>query len=245
MTSRRVLRILTAALFLVAGSVRAQEWTNTAEIYVLGAGLSGTTGIGPAEIKVSATFDQILSNLQFGAMANYRGESPTFAVAADVMYTSLATTVEGPAGLNSAKVDAKEWLVTAAASWRVTPGFELLAGLRLTSLDNTLTLTRRSGAETSASLTNTWVDPIVGMRARLPVGKSWSLAGYADLGGFGVGSDFTWMLQGRVNWQISRVVGLGLGYRVLYQNYASGDGNDAFKWNVTTQGPLLALGARF
>ncbi len=247
MKARTILGLLVAGPLLLAADARGQAegWTNTAEIYVLGAGLSGTTGIGPAEIDVSATFDQILSNLQFGAMVAYRGESPTFAVTADVMYASLATTADGPAGPGSARVDAKEWLVTAVASWRVTRAFEALAGLRLTSLDNTLTLTDRSGAEGSASLTKTWVDPVVGMRVRIPLGERWSVAAYGDLGGFGVGSSFTWMVQARVNWRLSRVVVVGLGYRVLYQDYETGSGLDAFTWNVTTQGPLAAIGARF
>ncbi len=246
--ARTALGFLFAGPLLLAAPARGQAegWKNAAEVYVLGAGLSGTTGIGPAEIKVSATFDQILSNLQFGAMAAYRGESPTFAVTADVMYTSLATTVDGPlVGVLSARVDAKEWLVTATASWRVTPVFEALAGLRLTSLDNTLTLTTDSGVEQAASLTKTWVDPVVGVRVRVPLGARWSVAAYGDLGGFGVGSSFTWAAQVRVNWQVSRVVFVGLGYRILYQDYKTGSGSDAFTWNVTTQGPLAALGARF
>jgi hypothetical protein len=36
------------------------------------------------------------------------------------------------------------------------------------------------------------------------------------------------MLQGRVNWQMSRVVGLGLGYRALYQDYSTGSGTYYF-----------------
>jgi hypothetical protein len=94
-------------------------------------------------------------------------------------------------------------------------------------------------------LTKTWVDPILGMRGRLPIGEKWSLEGYGDVGGFGVGSDFTFLVQARVSWQASRVLRVGLAYRVLYQDYETGSGLERFKWNVTTQGPLLALGMRF
>lgn len=245
--SLNVLGNLGLFLVLLAPTVRAEEpvWTNTAELYVLGAGLSGTMGIGPAEVKVAATFDQILSNLEFGAMVNYRGESPTFAVGADVMYTALGATTDGPTGRREAKVEAKEWLATVAASWRITRGFEVLGGARLTSLKNALILTDPSNAERRIELTKTWIDPILGMRARLPIGEKWSVEGYADIGGFGAASSFTYLAQARVNWQASRVVRLGLAYRVLYQDYATGSGADAFKWNVTTQGPLVALGARF
>lgn len=238
---------LAVCALAAAPRARAEDapWTNTAELYVLGAGLSGTMGIGPAEVKVSATFDQILSNLEFGAMANYRGESRTFAVGADVMYTSLGATTEGPTGRREAKVEAKEWLATVAASWRVSRGFEVLGGARLTSLTNALVLTDPAGVERRVELTKTWVDPILGMRARLPVGKKWSLEGYGDVGGFGAASSFTYLVQARVSWQASRVVRLGLAYRVLYQDYETGSGLEAFTWKVTTQGPLVALGVKF
>lgn len=227
-------------------TARAEEpaWTNTAELYVLGAGLSGTMAIGPAELKVAATFDQILSNLEFGAMAKYRGESRTFAVGADVMYTSLGATTEDMTG-RRAKVEAKEWLATVGASWRITRGFEALGGVRLTSLTNALILTDPSGTEGRVELTKTWVDPLLGMRARLLIGEKWSLVGYGDVGGFGVGSDFTFLVEGRVSWQASRVLRVSLAYRLLYQDYESGSGLDFFKWNVTMQGPVVALGARF
>ena len=246
---RRTLALLLACPLLLASGARAQTdaWKNTAELYFLGAGMSGTVGVGPVETHVAATFDQILSNLQFGAMVNYRGESPTFAVTADVMYTALGTTVNGPAvGFLTAKVDADMLIATVTAAYRPSKVVDLFGGLRLTSLKTTLVLTPAVGNNVrTGQLTETWVDPVIGLRVKAPIGKGWSLEGYGDLGGFGVGSDFTWILQARVNWQISRVVHAGLGYRFLYQNYATGSGADTFKWNVTTQGPLVAIGASF
>jgi hypothetical protein len=240
--------LLLAGPLLLAGSAHAQTdgWKNTAEVYFQGAGMSGSVGVGPLETHVSATFSQILDNLQFGAMANYRGESPTFAVTADVAFFALGTTVTRPAaGFLTAKVDADEWLVTATAAYRASKTVDVLAGLRLTSLTDTLVLTPNVGAARTAKLTKTWVDPILGVRVKEPIGKGWSLEAYGDLGGFGVGSNFTWMLQGRLNWQASKAFRLGIGYRWLDQDYESGSGSDHFKWNVLTQGPIVAAGVKF
>ena len=66
-----------------------------------------------------------------------------------------------------------------------------------------------------------------------------------DIGGFGVGCDLTWQATARVNWQVSHVFRLGLGYRWLDQDYESGTGSDTFTWNVLTQGPLVAAGVTF
>jgi hypothetical protein len=48
-----------------------------------------------------------------------------------------------------------------------------------------------------------------------------------------------------VNWQVSRTVRVGIGYRWLDQDYESGSGSDTFRWNVLSQGPLVAAGLKF
>ena len=247
--SRFVVRIgisLSMSVF-AAGSALAQssDWKNTAEVYFMGGAMSGTAVAGPVEAEVSLSPSQLLENLQFGAMLNYRGEAEKFAVTADVVFMGLGASRESTNGLQTTKVDVDEWFVQAHGSWRVTPLVEALGGLRFTSISGTVVLTPVRGNVQSADLSKSWIDPIIGVRAKAPVGKGWSLEGYGDIGGFGVGCDLTWMLQGRVNWQISPVVGVGLGYRALYQDYGSGSAADVFKWKVTVQGPLGAVNVSF
>ena len=196
-------------------------------------------------MKVAATFQQILENLQFGAMVNYRGESRTFAITADVMYCNWARRSTARKASSRRRWTPRSGSPPVTANYRASGIFDVFAGARLTSLTDSLELTGVLGGSRSAELSETWVDPILGARAKVPVGKGWSLEGYGDLGGFGVGSDFTWMLQGRVTWQVSRVVGVAVGYRALYQDYETGSGTDHFKWKVTTQGPLVAINVSF
>jgi len=246
MKMHRRLALLLALPLLSAGSALAQSgsWKNTAELYFQGASMSGTTGIGPVEAQIDLPFSKILSNLEFGAMAHYRGESRTFAVTADVMFSALGATQDGTNGLQTTKVSADEWLVTATANWRATEFVDVFAGARFTSITDTITLTPFTGNVRTGKLSQSWVDPVVGVWAKVPIGSGFSLEAYGDIGALG-GSDFTWMLQGRVNWQLSRVVGFGLGYRALYQDYSTGSGTDYFLWKVTTRGPLLAANVSF
>ncbi len=230
-----------------AGGALAQSggWTNTAELYFMGPAMSGTTGVGPVEAHIDLPADKVLDNLQFGALLNYRGEAPTWAVSGDVVFMGLGATRDGERGLLTAKVDADEWIVTAWGSWRVSPVFEVLGGVRFTSLTATVVLTPFTGNAQTGESTKSWIDPIVGARVKAPIGKGWSLEGYGDVGGFGIGSDLTWCLTGRVNWQVSPSMGVGAGYRVLYQDYETGSGADLFRWKVTTQGPLVAVNVSF
>jgi hypothetical protein len=236
-----------AVFLLAAGGALAQsgEWKNTAEVYFMGGAISGTTTIGPVVAQVDLSASQLINNLQFGAMLNYRGETEKYAVNADVVFMALGASREGTYGLQTTKVDADQWIVQAHGSWRTSETFETLAGLRFTSIADKVVLTPFTGNTRSAELTKSWVDPIFGMRAKVPMGKGWSVEGYGDIGGFGVGCDLTWMLQARVDWQASQVVGFGVGYRALYQDYSSGSGVDAFKWRITMQGPLAAVNVSF
>jgi hypothetical protein len=75
------------------------------------------------------------------------------------------------------------------------------------------------------------------------------LALEGSVGGFGVGSDFAWYVQGLIGY------GFGLfedddatvfgGYRTLYQDYEDGHGNSKFEWDITLQGPVVGLQIAF
>ena len=62
-----------------------------------------------------------------------------------------------------------------------------------------------------------------------------------DIGGFGVGSDFTWNAITFIDYRLWKHVSILGGYRALYQNYKNGSGIDEFKFDVTMHGPILAL----
>jgi hypothetical protein len=62
-----------------------------------------------------------------------------------------------------------------------------------------------------------------------------------DIGGFGVGSDFTYNAIGLVEYKPWKHVSFLGGYRVLYQNYKDGSRIDEFKFDMTMHGPVLAV----
>jgi hypothetical protein len=91
-----------------------------------------------------------------------------------------------------------------------------------------------------------WLDPLVGARALFDLSKHWMLSLHGNVGGFGVGSDFTWETLCGIGYRFrlfskennARVVG---GYRAVHQDYKDGSGNDKFEWDVTLHGPILGL----
>ena len=91
----------------------------------------------------------------------------------------------------------------------------------------------------SASDSETWVDPIVGLRGRINLSPDFYLAGWGMIGGFGVSSEFFWDAMGGLGYQVSDSFSLFGGYRGLSVDYK----HDGFVFDVDMNGPIL--GATF
>jgi hypothetical protein len=235
--------VVACAALLGAGSAAAQDgaggWDHSLMVYMLGAAMDGTITVGPAAGDVDVSFSDIASNLELGGMASYRGERGDFAVLGDVIFMGLGAT---KTGAHDAKVDVDvdQWVVEIDAAWRLASGFELLAGARYVSLATDVSV---SGplADRQADVTKEWVDPVVGLQMRTPLGRGWSFVGRADIGGFGVGSDFAWQAVAGVRVGLSPGSSLLLAYRAIDVDYESGSGADYFRYDMLTQGPMVGF----
>lgn len=96
-------------------------------------------------------------------------------------------------------------------------------------------------APTSFSANKDWVDPIIGVRAQWNINDKWFLAGKSDIGGFGVGSDLTWTMQGTVGYNFTEKVSAELGYRYMDTDYEDG----AFTYDMAEAGIYTGLNIKF
>lgn len=87
-----------------------------------------------------------------------------------------------------------------------------------------------------------WVDPLIGVRGRVETPLPIYFPLYADFGGAGFGraSQVTWQFYGAVGLSLNRV-GLELGYRHLYIDFAS----EELNLQIHTSGPQLGATFRF
>jgi hypothetical protein len=68
---------------------------------------------------------------------------------------------------------------------------------------------------------------------------------YTEIGGFGLGSTFTWQIFPTLGIKLTRSASIELGYRWLDLDYATGEGLSEFRYDVLTQGPVVGFGFRF
>ncbi len=87
----------------------------------------------------------------------------------------------------------------------------------------------------------TWIDPILGGRVGVDLGRRWRADLAADFGGFGAGSDFSWNVLGRVGYRITPRWTAELGYRALGVDFDAG----SFVTDLSYRGPVLGLAYRF
>lgn len=127
--------------------------------------------------------------------------------------------------------------------------FEILAGGRYWHVNNELDLNGPSGNLSSQiDQSQNWFDFIVGGRARLDFYKKLFLELRSDVGGFNLSfsSKFSWNIIAVAGYELPRYHMIPLiGFRALYDNYASGSGNSRFDAKTWMYGPVLGVAFKF
>lgn len=255
-----------AALLCVAGSAAphaaddlvADEWQVQLTPYFWAMALEGDTKVRGIKGEPDVSFQDIWDNLDYAVMLEGEVRKGRFGAFANTIYADLGSDADTD-GINI-KADA-------TASWSGVGGFYRLgpwtvlpeagalapkvvvdpyAGVRYTYLD--LKLKVRNGGP-QGSDDQDWLDPILGLRTLWQIGENWSVTALGDIGGFGVGSDFTWQAAGMVGYSFDLFgednARFLAGYRALYQDYSSGSGDNEFEWKMTLHGPILGLAIAF
>ena len=219
-----------------AQSVPDDEWNVFVAPYLMGAAMSGTTTVRGLEVDVDVSASDILSNLQFGAMGVAAARKGEWGFGTDLIWMALGTTVR------ETNVDFNQGAFAFYGLRRLSAAAELTFGLRVNTLQGELTF---KGPDITRNQNKTWVDPIVGVNFQTPTRRRVKLRLYTEVGGFGAGSDFTWQVFPDLSVNLTKTASLEFGYRWLDLDYATGEGNEQFKYDVLTQGPVLGFGFQF
>lgn len=81
-----------------------------------------------------------------------------------------------------------------------------------------------------------WLDPIVGGRVVWDINPKWNALVAANVGGFGVGTDFSAEIRLGVEYRMAKWIGLVVGFEALYFDY-----DDEFEMQQWTYGPTIGL----
>ena len=232
--------VLAAGLPHTASALESTGWDHSILLYLMGPSIEGEVGVGPITGDVDLDPSDVLENLEFGAMVGYRAQKERWSVLVDLIYMDLAQGGMGDRGLATAEVGFDQLTLGFSGGYAIGRGTDVLFGVRWFDVSGDIRLESPINSQ-RADFGDDWLDPLVGLRWEAPLGERWRFVGLGDVGGFGVGSDFTWQVSLSFHARISKSISALLGYRHLDIDRESGSGPDRFLMKVSESGPAVGL----
>ncbi len=229
-----------------------RSWEYVLEPYLLATSIDGEASLGRISgVPVDVSFSDILENLDMAGMLNFEAQHNSgWGVIMDYAFMNLsADTNVGFGGVIDAGVRQHIFEGLVSRHLDVTRGdMEFYGGIR--RWDNRITASFDPAifpGSPSSRIDESWVDPIIGLRWTTLISERWKLRLRGDVGGFNVGSSFTWSGSATALFHMTERLDLHIGYRAIDVDYDNGKApdNGFFEYNTTTHGPLVGLKIKF
>lgn len=216
------------------------SWKFTVTPYVWMTGIKGDLTVADQEVPVDLNFaNDLLSNLKMAAMVHAEAKKNKLAIMLDIFYAKLGSDghVTGPMNnIRNVRVRLKETMIEGGLGYTFaqTGGFsaDALAGVRFFDTNTNVKIDDVEIASTDFN----FFDPYIGMRF-LNDWTKWALRGRADIGGFGLGSEFSYKINGLISYKFTESLVASIGYQIYQPDYQE----DLFKYNLANQGFLLGF----
>ena len=183
---------------------------------------------GSSSTDVSLSLKDILEALKFAFFAGGEVHYGRVGVLQDFVYADLGFDgqLSGPFASN-VEIDQKLFLSTTALGYQVYAEDGILiepyAGARYVSINADLTINSggplQIGTKVKDFIDVDWWDPVIGVRGRMPLTETLDASGFANIGGFGVGSKFTWEIYGGLDYAFTESLSANAGFRYLSIDY--------------------------
>jgi hypothetical protein len=212
--------------------------------YLWFAGVHGTSGVLGHDTSVHASFGDIFSNLNIGAMGVVETRYNRVIMPVDFLWMKLSDDKGVPVndlGVQSIKAKMTETMLAPKIGYRIADGkrvkVDALLGIRYWHMSTDLTLqpTQINGGFSRSA---NWVDAVAGGRIQVAVTPKAFVAVVGDAGGGSARSDY--QVGGFLGYQISRKCVLLAGYRYLSVNYRP-NGNAQFVYDVNMPGVMMGV----
>lgn len=221
-------------------------WEVRTALYAWGTMLDGDVSVRGIDAPVDVGFDDILDHLDYAVMGTVEIGRGKWSFLSDLFLAQLGA--DGSERNLDFDVQLNQFIGNFAFTYDVIndPGtrFDVYAGARVNSMEVDLDITRTGLLRRrtfSGSDSETWVDPIIGARFQQELTDRFFIRALADIGGFGVSSDFTWQALAAIGYHVGDSASVAIGYRGLGTDYADG----GFGYDVVSHGVILGFEYKF
>lgn len=232
-----------AAQDSLRGSAPEGEWTGQVTPYLWGSGLGGTLTpfTGAPTVRIDKSFSEVLEDSDGAFFLSAFARRDRLVLMGDFSYAASSKQGRIPPGL-PAEGRLRQTSLTLAAGWRVHEdervAFDLLGGLRHWDVSAAVAVPL---AGVSRSPGDSFTDPLLAARVNVSLAPRWSVIGYADVGGFGAGSDSTQQWLVVANYAATDAWVFSAGLRALSVDYREG----GTRVDARLAGPLVGASWRF
>lgn len=235
-----------ALALVVAGPASAEGWTFAVSPYLWLPGISTSTEIDGRTLDADLSPSDAVASLDFAFMGAVEARNGRWGLILDTVYADLGAEESTPFGQlwSEAEVDTRLSATTIYAGYRVAESekgsVDLLAGARFYDLDMTLSLAPGLREARSRAISDTWVNPVLGVRGRYAFTERWFASGVADFGGF-AGETSSWQLFGSLGYQFNPNWSVQGGWRYLDIDHEINNSDVG----IALSGPILGVTFRF
>jgi hypothetical protein len=203
-------------------------------------------GVAPPDPTATASADTGIFGLDFGLLLMGEARRGQFGVVSDFAYVAASPNGLSP-GESFLDVDLKvRAAVGTLGAFYSLPDWrgiivDAIIGLRYWALWIDLDFSAGALDPVSVDLDKYWVDPIFGARLGADLGGEFYVTAYADVGGFGLGSNITWQVYGGVGYRFEDWISAEIGYRYLFIDRDIG----IIPFELGLHAPLVAVNFTF
>jgi len=251
MKNKVLLSLLLSAMGTYSAGVSADEWSYQLEPYLMVTSINGDATIGRTnEADVDVDFGTILDNLDAAAMVHFEAHHDSgWGAVFDYGFMDLGGNKTDGFGI-STDVGVRQGVLELQALYRnkLSDGFlDYFAGVRWWDNDIDVELNFSGLPSFEKEVESDWIDPVVGVRWIKNIDNKWTFLAQADIGGFGLGSDFTSSVQSGVMYKISDLLTLDLKYKATWVDFEEGTKGQQgyFGYDTVTHGTVIGLAFNF
>lgn len=225
---------------------------------------SGTSTIDGQSVDIDLDLGEVLDLLQGAASIRFEAWNDDWGIISDFYYVYIEDegSVDFPNGGNiDATATTKQGRINLMGAYRFADGsnaqgrrysVDASAGVQWNSLEQTIDYDASgppgSGISRGGSIggTETWFEPVVGLRGAMEISERWTLGARTELSGFGVnGNDLQYLVLFGADWRAWERTSLKFGYQFYGIDYSTDRSGGKFAYDVDQNGAYVGLTFRF